>query len=216
MSAGVDACSQIPFFDARKGANDLECVGGENTPDWHLSHVQGQPQHRVCSAQKNVDALPPLLQTVLPLEGHHDELVIDELWTFIQSKAQQAWVWLALSRRNLQVVAFYVGRRDLESARALWKQVPSPWKNGLVFTDGLRLYQTLFQDTPLKHCRCIKTDKATFGETSIVEGANNALRQGVSYLGRKTQAFARSLYWLQTRFHWFIHHWNLRQARKYN
>lgn len=48
----------------------------------------------------------------------------------------------------------------------------------------LALVQTLFQDT-LKHCRCIKTDKETLGETSIVEGGNIALCQGVFYLGRK-------------------------------
>ena len=141
--------------------------------------------------------------------------MVDELWTFVRAKANQAWVWLVLSRRHLQVVAFYVGKRNLESARRLWQQVPSPWRDGLVFTDGLRVYQTLFQDAPHKHCRCIKDDKDTFGETSVVEGANNALRQGVSYLGRKTLAFARSIHWLQTRLHWFLHRWNLRQQKKW-
>lgn len=37
----------------------------------------------------------------------------------------------------------------------------------------------------------------------------------VSYLGRKSLAFARSHHWLQARLHWFIHYWNLRQAKKY-
>jgi len=138
-----------------------------------------------------------------------DEVVIDELWTFIGCKAQQAWVWIVLSRRTLQVVAFFVGPRDLQSAQQVWEQVPSPWRDGLVFTDGLRVYEALFQETPLKHCRCLKRDKDTWGETSEVEGANNALRQGVSYLGRKTLSFARSL-------HWFIYHWNLRQAKKWS
>jgi len=138
------------------------------------------------------------------------------MWTFIVSKRQQAWVWIVLSRRSLQVVAFFVGKRDLESASALWEQVPSPWRDGLVFTDGLRVYERLFQETPRKHCRCLKSDKDTWGETSEVEGANNALRQGVSYLGRKTLSFARSLYWLRYRLHWFIHHWNQRQAKKYS
>jgi hypothetical protein len=27
-----------------------------------------------------------------------------------------------------------VGGRDLESAQKLWEQVPSPWREGLVFT----------------------------------------------------------------------------------
>ncbi len=29
-------------------------------------------------------------------------------------------------------------------------------RDGLVFTDGLKVYQALFQDTPHKHCHCIK------------------------------------------------------------
>jgi IS1 family transposase len=41
---------------------------------------------------------------------------------------------VALSRRHLQIVAFQVGKRDLESAQKLWEQVPSPWREGLVFT----------------------------------------------------------------------------------
>jgi insertion element IS1 protein InsB len=142
-------------------------------------------------------------------------VVLDELWSFVGSKTQQAWAWIALSRRNLQVLAFHVGSRSLESAQQLWKQVPQPWQENLVFTDGYKVYQSLLAHTPLQHCRCLKKDETSWGETSVVEGANNALRQGVSYLGRKSLAFARSHYWLKARLHWFIHHWNLRQAKKY-
>lgn len=87
--------------------------------------------------------------------------MVDELWTFIGGKAQQAWVWIVLSRRTLQVVAFFVGKRDLQSAHAVWEQVPSPWRDGLVFTDGLRVYEALFQETPLKHCPGVVSGSAT-------------------------------------------------------
>lgn len=153
-------------------------------------------------------------ETLLPHEGH-DEVVLDELWAFVQAKVHTTWIWLALSRRNLQVLAFHVGRRDLHSAQQLWEKVPRPWQEDLVFTDGYKVYQSLFDETPLQYCRCLKGNSETWGETSVVEGANNALRQGVSYLGRKSLAFARSGFWLTTRLHWFIHHWNLRQAKKF-
>ena len=154
-------------------------------------------------------------ETVLPHEGH-DEVVLDELWTFVQAKVHTFWLWIALSRRNLQVIAFHVGGRDLHSAQQLWEKVPAPWRQDLVFTDGYKVYQALFEEEPLQHCRCLKSDKESWGETSAVEGVNNALRQCVSYLGRKSLAFARSAFWLQTRLHWFIHHWNLRQAQKFD
>ena len=141
--------------------------------------------------------------------------MLDELWTFVKAKQDDYWVWIALSRRNLQVLAFHVGGRDLQSAQQLWEKVPLLWRNSLVFTDGYKVYQSLLADTPIQHCRCLKRDKDTWGETSVVEGANNALRQGVSYLGRKSLAFARSQHWLKMRLTWFIYHWNKRQARKF-
>lgn len=144
-------------------------------------------------------------ETLLPHEGH-DEVILDELWTFVLAKRDDFWVWLALSRRNLQVLAFHVGGRDLPSAHKLWQQVPQAWRSDLVLTEGYCVYVSLFQEAPLQHGRCLKRDPDTWGETSPLEGTNNALRQGVSYLGRKSLAFARSLHWLQARLHWFIHH----------
>ena len=146
----------------------------------------------------------------MPYEGN-DEVVLDELWTFVHSKVNTCWVWLALSRKNLQVIAFHVGGRDLKCAQQLWEQVPSPYRERLVFTDAYSVYERLFAAKPWQHC----VGKKSEGFTSVVEGANNALRQGVSYLGRKSAAFARSHFWLTTRLHWFLHNWNLRQAQKF-
>jgi IS1 family transposase len=151
-----------------------------------------------------------LSETLLPYEGN-DEIALDELWTFVQSKANTYWVWLALSRRNTQVIAFQVGGRDLKNAQQLWEQVPSPYRERLVFTDAYPVYERLFAAKAMQHYVGNKRE----GFTSVVEGANNALRQCVSYLGRKSAAFARSHFWLATRLHWFLHHWNQRQARKF-
>ena len=105
-------------------------------------------------------------------------MAIDEMWTFVARKKDDFWVWLALSRRNLQVIGFFVGGRDLKSAQELWEQVPVEWKQCLVFTDAYPVYERLLAQTPLQHCVGTKSG----GYASVVEGANNALRQGVSYL----------------------------------
>ena len=133
-------------------------------------------------------------------------------WTFIGRKANGAWLWIALSRRNLQVLAFPVGGRTLQDARLLWKQVPTAWREFLVFTDGYGVYPELLAHQPHKHCPTFKGE----GQTSEVEGVNNALWQRASYLVRRGAAFARSHHWLVARLHWMIHHWNLKQARKYS
>lgn len=175
-----------------------------------MPHLQGQSQHGLRPFKKGVESLPRLEETLCPFEGN-DEVVVNELWTFVQRKSNDRWVWLAFSRASLQVLAFAVGRRDLSCAQELWKKVPSPWNQRMVFTDAYPVYDRLFASKPLQHCVGRKRE----GLTSVVEGANNALRQRVSYLGRKSAAFARSTQWLETRMHWFIHHWNQRQAKKY-
>lgn len=155
----------------------------------------------------------------MPAHPGRDEVILDEMWGFVFSKAQQVWIWLALSRYHLQILAFHVGPRDGESARQLWEGVPMSWQRDLVFTDGYNAYPALFADNPLQHGRCFKSGPNArpeeFGETAALEGVNNAVRAGVSYLGRRSLAFARSLHWLRYRLRWFIHIWNQRQAKKY-
>ena len=136
---------------------------------------------------------------------------MDEMWTFIGSKAHPAWLWMALSRRNVQVLAFHVGGRALGDAQHLWRQVPAPWQNLLVFTDLYPVYEQLFAARAHKHCATRKGE----GQTSELEGVNNALRQRVSYLVRKSCAFARSHEWLCARLLWTLFHWNQKQDKRY-
>jgi len=155
-----------------------------------------------------------LEETLVDLDGHWDEVVMDEMWTFVGSKANAMWVWLALSRRNLQIIGFHIGGRSLEDARQLWEQVPAKWRGFLVFTDAYPVYPQLFANAPHQLCAGTRGERDTSErDTSEVEGANNALRQRVSYLARKTSSFARSLLWLHRRLLWMIFHWNQKQAR---
>jgi len=158
--------------------------------------------------------LPDLEETLVDLEGHRDEVVVDELWTFVGSKKNAQWVWVALSRRNLQIIGFHIGGRSLDDAPQLWEQVPAKWRGFLVFTDAYPVYPQLFANAPHQLCAGTRGERDTSErDTSEVEGANNALRQRVSYLARKTSSFARSLLWLHRRLLWMIFHWNQKQAR---
>jgi insertion element IS1 protein InsB len=38
-------------------------------------------------------------------------LKLDELWSFVQKKANQRWVWNVLCRTTRQVVAYFIGDR---------------------------------------------------------------------------------------------------------
>jgi transposase-like protein len=46
-----------------------------------------------------IEAVPPVETSLVPA-NREDVLELDELWSFVGSKQQQRWVWLALCRRT--------------------------------------------------------------------------------------------------------------------
>lgn len=52
------------------------------------------------------------------------EAEADEMWSFVQKKANKQWVWIAMDATTRQIIAFHVGDRSRESAKALWATLP--------------------------------------------------------------------------------------------
>ena len=65
---------------------------------------------------------------VAELKLHCLECENDELWSVVGFKANKQWVWVALDRCTRQIVAFPVGDRSAESARALWQAIPENYR----------------------------------------------------------------------------------------
>jgi insertion element IS1 protein InsB len=77
-----------------------------------------------------------LSETVsLPASGAAPVLEWDEWWSLVRSKAEPAWVWVALDRETRQAVACCLGERREESCRFVWEQVPAPWREATCDTD---------------------------------------------------------------------------------
>lgn len=141
-----------------------------------------------------------------------DSLEIDEAWTFVQKKTKRLWIWCATSFLTGQVWAVQVGRRDLKTLEKLWDGLPKAKAWIHLYTDPYPVYHEFFsrQFTSWLHHPCSKGT----GQTNRAEGTNTALRSRVSYLIRKTNAFARSEFWLQARIRYFVHGYNLQRKRK--
>ena len=88
------------------------------------SHAPSDPVIAPCAAgrKKKAEALPALADTLLA-GAKGDVLELDELWSFVASKANALWLWLALCRRTGQVVAYTLGDRSAEGARWLAESV---------------------------------------------------------------------------------------------
>jgi insertion element IS1 protein InsB len=87
------------------------------------------------AGSKKAAELPPLEQTLAP-PAEEEVLELDELWSFVYEKRRKRWVWLALSRRTRQVVAYAIGNRGEESCRKLWERIPESYHaEGLFYSD---------------------------------------------------------------------------------
>ena len=71
-------------------------------------------------------------------------LELDELWSFVGSKANARWVWIALCRQTRQVVAYFVGDRSAQSARALRARIPPDYRCRATRSDWWLAYDETF------------------------------------------------------------------------
>jgi insertion element IS1 protein InsB len=140
-----------------------------------------------------------------PRPGTTPVLELDELWSFVRSKAEPAWVWVALDRNTRQIVACCLGDRSEESCRYLWEQVPAPWRAVTCYTDFWKAYQAVVPEA--QHV----AGKGR-GETAHVERFNNTLRQRLGQFVRKTLSFSKCDRMHDVRLQLFLHRYNLSRA----
>lgn len=129
-------------------------------------------------------------------------LELDELWSFVFRKAVKVWVWIALSRKTREIVAYACGDRSENTCRVLWERLPSAYKKAIVFSDYWEAYQAVIpgeQHYPV--------GKET-GETAHVERWNNTLRQHLARFVRKTLAFSKCTRMHEVCLKLFLHRYN--------
>jgi IS1 family transposase len=116
------------------------------------------------------------------------EAEMDELWSFVGTKANRHWVWIAMDAVTRQVVAFHVGDRSGQSAQALWEKIPAVYQErALFYTDHYGVYTGVIpaaQHRPISELA---------RKTNHVERFNCTLRQRVSRLVRATLSFSKKL-----------------------
>ncbi len=114
------------------------------------------------------------------------EVEADEMWSFVGSKENKQWIWLAINNKTKQVIAFYVGSRGDEGAENLWERIPTVYKeNATFYTDHWDPYKNVI---PAAQHQSVDKDS---GKTSGIERVNLTLRQRISRLVRKTLSFSK-------------------------
>lgn len=112
----------------------------------------------------------------------------DEMWSFVDSKKNEIYIWLAIDRDTREIVGCFVGSRTRQSARQLWASLPAVYRQyAIAYTDFWQAYQTVI---PRKRHRAVGKET---GQTNHIERLNNTFRQRISRLVRKGLSFSKKL-----------------------
>ena len=152
---------------------------------------------------KQTAATQPTVAETLDAVRGDDVLELDDLWSFVASKDNQRWVWIALCHRTRQVGAFFIGDRSEASCRKLWARLPDAYRTCRTFSDFWSAYQNVFAT---EHHHAVGKER---GETNHVERWNNTLRQRLARFGRKTLSFSKSDFYHELVLRLFIIRYNL-------
>ncbi len=125
----------------------------------------------------------------------------------MHAKSNKRWVWFALCRTTRQVVACVVGGRGEATCRQLWRSVPEPYKQSLLYSDFWKAYQAALPD---KQHEAVGKDT---GLTAHVERFNNTIRQRLARFVRKTLSFSKSHHMHLVCLHHFLVRYNLEVIR---
>ena len=116
------------------------------------------------------------------------EAELDELWSFVGNKEKRQWVWVAMAATTRQILAFHVGDRSGQNAKALWEKIPTVYQDQVKFyPDQYAVYPGII---PSAQRRAISK---LARKTNHVERFNRTLRQRVSRLVRATLSFSKNL-----------------------
>jgi IS1 family transposase len=149
--------------------------------------------------KKKIQQLPKFEDTVKPCQPG-DIIEYDEVWSYVQNKDNQCWLFTAMCRRTRQIVGFALGERNLITCALVWKEMPFPYTDCQSFSDFFYTYSMFPNNTPVSK---------QSGETAHMERWNNTLRQRLGRYVRKTLSFSKSRLWHELVTKWFILEYNL-------
>ena len=112
-----------------------------------------------------------------------DEAEADEMWSFVQRKKNQRWLWHAMDHHSGQVLAYVFGRRQDEAFLKL-KALLEPF--------GITRYYTDYWGAYTRHI-APEAHQPGKRNTQQIERKHLTLRARIKRLARKTICFSKSV-----------------------
>jgi len=112
------------------------------------------------------------------------EAELDEMWSFVFSKDNQRWLWLAVDHDTRVIIAFAFGRRK-DEVFITFQDLLTPFSISIFYTDDWGSYK--LNITQVQHIIGKRN-------TQIIERKNLTLRTRIKRLCRKTICFSKSVF----------------------
>jgi IS1 family transposase len=124
---------------------------------------------------------------------------LDEMWTFVKSRNNEVWIWLALEVNSRKIIGYAVGDRSVNTFKRLWDRISDKIKRKAIFyTDRWDAYNLI----PYKQ-RIVRK-----GGTNHIERLFLTLRNDNPRFARKTIRFSKSIEMLEISLKLWIHYYN--------
>src|SRR4028118_1193723 len=89
------------------------------------------------------------------------------MWSFVGSRGNKQWIWLALDVATREIVGVYVGSRSRNGVQGLWQALPAVYRQcAVAYTDFWSACDRVF---PSKRHQSVGKDS---GKTSYIERFN--------------------------------------------
>ena len=123
-----------------------------------------------------------------------EEAEMEEMWSFVQSKRQQRWLWHAIDHRTGAVLAYVLAPHEDAALKQL-QQLLAPFSIRRFYTDSWGAYLRLVN--PQQHTvGKINTQKIERKHLTLRTRIKRTPLAGRSPMARKTICFSKST-WLQ-------------------
>ena len=109
---------------------------------------------------------------------------LDEMWSFVQNKGNQRWLWLAIDHETRTILAYTFGQRK-DTIFRQFQTLLEPFGITKFYTDDWGIYR-----------RNIDAEKHFVGKknTQRIERKNLTLRTRIKRLCRKTICFSKTVF----------------------
>jgi len=111
-----------------------------------------------------------------------EEAELDEIWSFVQKKSNQRWLWLAINHDTGDILAYTFEKRK-DAVFKEFKKILEPFGITMFYSDAFGSYQRNLE--PNNHCIGKRN-------TQTIERKNLTLRTRIKRLTRKSICFSKS------------------------